>query len=80
MLVSLINSIGANGLPTYTLPYSWPSNIAQPGSQSFFQVTDIHYKDPYVQEWNLTIERDLGKGFGLRASYDGNQRLRSGNR
>jgi hypothetical protein len=66
------NSIGVNGVPTYTLPYSWPSNIAQPGSQSFFQVTDIHYKDPYVQEWNLTIERDLGKGFGLRASYDGN--------
>jgi hypothetical protein len=66
------NSIGANGVPTYQLPYSWPSNIAQPGSQSFFQVTDLHYKDPYVQEWNLTIERDLGANFGLRVSYDGN--------
>ncbi len=66
------NSIGANGTPTYSLPYSWPSNIAQPGSQSFFQVTDLHYKDPYVQEWNLTVERDLGKSFGLRVSYDGN--------
>ncbi len=66
------NSIQANGTPTYTLPYAWPSNIAQPGSQSFYQVTDIHYKDPYVQEWNLTIERDLGKGLGLRVSYDGN--------
>jgi hypothetical protein len=66
------NSIQANGMPTYTLPYAWPSNIAQPGSQSFYQVTDIHYKDPYVQEWNLTVERDLGKGLGLRVSYDGN--------
>jgi hypothetical protein len=66
------NSIGANGTPIFQLPYSWPSNIAQPGSQSFFQVTDLHYKDPYVQEWNLTIERDLGANFGLRLSYDGN--------
>jgi len=66
------NSIGANGVPTFQLPYSWPSNIAQPGSQSFFQVTDLHYKDPYVQEWNLTLERDLGANFGLRVSYDGN--------
>ncbi|HEX4809652.1 MAG TPA: carboxypeptidase-like regulatory domain-containing protein [Bryobacteraceae bacterium] len=66
------NSIGSNGVPTYSLPYSWPSNIAQPGSQSFYQATDLHYKDPYVQEWNLTLERDLGKGIGLRLSYDGN--------
>jgi hypothetical protein len=66
------NSIGPNGTPTYTLPYAWPSDIAQPGSYSFYQATDIHYKDPYVQEWNLTIERDLGYGVGLRVSYDGN--------
>jgi hypothetical protein len=66
------NSIGANGKPTYQLPYSWPSNIAVPDSQSFFQVTNLHYKDPYVQEWDLTLERDLGKSFGVRVSYDGN--------
>ncbi len=66
------NSFGTNGLPTYTLPYAWPSNLAQTGSISFYQATDIHYKDPYVQEWNLTLERDLGQGVGLRLSYDGN--------
>jgi hypothetical protein len=69
---TFINSFGGNGAPIYQLPYSWPSNIAQPGSQAYFQVTALHYKDPYVQEWNLTLERDLGAGFGLRASYDGN--------
>ena len=58
--------------PTYKLPYAWPSNIAQPGTQSFYQVTNLHYKDPYVQEWNVTLERDLGKGIGIRLSYDGN--------
>jgi hypothetical protein len=66
------NSFGANGQPVFQLPYSWPSNIAQPGSQAYFQATALHYKDPFVQEWNLTVERDLGAGFGLRLSYDGN--------
>ena len=35
---------------------AWPihlSNIAQPGTQSFYQVTDLHYKDPYVHGTNL---------------------------
>ena len=66
------NSIGRNGVPTFQLPYSWPSNIAQPDTQSLFQVTNIHYKDPYVQEWDLTLERDLGNSIGVRVSYDGN--------
>ncbi len=69
-----VNAQGAatGAKPQYTLPYAWPANIAQPGTQSFYQVTDLHYKDPYVQEWDLTVERDLGKGIGLRVSYDGN--------
>ncbi len=66
------NSLGANGTPQFKLPYSWPSNIAQPGSQAFYLATNTHYQDPYVQEWNLTLERDLGQNFGLRVSYDGN--------
>jgi hypothetical protein len=65
------NSIGGNGLPIYKAPYSFPSNIAQPGTYWYDLATDIHYKDPYVQEWDLTIERDLGQGFGLRVGYDG---------
>jgi Carboxypeptidase regulatory-like domain len=65
------NSIGSNGLPIYSLPYSFPSNISQPGTQFFDLASDLHYKDPYVQQWNVTLERDLGKGVGLRASYDG---------
>lgn len=66
------NSFGSNGAPVFTLPYAWPSNIAQPGTQSFYVATDLRYKDPYVQEWDITVERDLGANFGLRVSYDGN--------
>ena len=61
-----------NGKPQFQLPYSYPSNIAQPGSYYFDLASVINFKDPIVEEWNLTLERDLGKGIGMRASYDGN--------
>jgi len=69
---SFSNSIGSNGLPVFKAPYSFPSNIALPGTQWYDLATDIHYKDPDVDEWDLTLERDLGQGFGLRIGYDGN--------
>ena len=31
----------------------------------------IHYIDPSVQQWNLTVEQDLGHDIGLRMSYIG---------
>jgi hypothetical protein len=66
------NSLGASGAPVYSMPYSFPSDIAQPGTQFFDLASEIKYKDPIVEEWNLTLERELGKGVGIRASYDGN--------
>ena len=64
------NSV-SSGKFLYTFPYALPSNLAQPGSQVFDLAGDIHYKDPYVQQWNLTVERDLGFQTALRLSYDG---------
>lgn len=58
--------------PLYTFPNPYPSNIAQPGTQDFDLANAIHYKDPTVQEWDITVERELGAGIGLRVSYDGN--------
>ncbi len=69
---SFTNSVGDNGVPIFQAPYSFPSNISQPGTQYFDLASKIHYPDPTVQQWNVTLERDLGKGIGLRASYDGN--------
>jgi hypothetical protein len=77
-VANFTNSI-SGGKATYTFPYPYPSNLAQPGSQAFYQAFDAkHYKDPYVEEWDFTIEHDLGKGVGIRASYDGNHGAKLG--
>ena len=69
-VATFTNSI-SNGKAQYTFPYPFPSNLAQPGTQDFDLSYNLHYKDPYVQQWNFTFERDLGFQTGLRLSYDG---------
>ena len=64
------NSV-SNGKAALTFPYPFPADLAQPGSQAFQYSYSLHYKDPYVQQWNFTLERDLGFQTGLRVSYDG---------
>jgi hypothetical protein len=68
---SFYNQQIVNGKPTLTFPYPFPTKLAQVGTQYFQQAGDIHFKDPTVDQWNLTIERDLGFGTGLRLSYSG---------
>lgn len=41
------------------------------GTAGFYYAFPIHYKDPSVQEWNMTVEQDLGHNLGLRVSYTG---------
>ena len=41
------------------------------GSAGFYYAFPIHYTDPSVQQWNLTLEEDLGHGIGARLSYTG---------
>jgi hypothetical protein len=71
-VATFTNSI-RNGRATFTFPYPFPSNLAQPGTQDFDLSYALHYKDPYVQQWNFTIERDLGFQTGLRLSYEGSR-------
>ncbi|HWE53091.1 MAG TPA: carboxypeptidase-like regulatory domain-containing protein [Bryobacteraceae bacterium] len=70
-VAAFTNSV-SNGQFKYKFPYPFPSNLAQPGTQAFDLSSNFHYTDPYVQQWNLTLERDLGFQTGLRISYDGN--------
>jgi hypothetical protein len=71
-VASFTNTI-AGGKPTLSFPYPFPSNLAQPGSQVFDLSNVLHYRDPYVTQWNFTIERDLGFQTGIRLSYDGSR-------
>ena len=41
------------------------------GSAGFYYAFPVHYKDPSVQQWNLTFEQDFGHGVGMRLSYTG---------
>ena len=41
------------------------------GSAGFYYAFPIHYRDPSVQQWNLTVEQDLGHSIGMRLSYTG---------
>ncbi|MGA2571625.1 MAG: carboxypeptidase regulatory-like domain-containing protein [Terracidiphilus sp.] len=48
-----------------------PFNPAATGMGGFYYAFPIHYKDPTVQQWNLTFEQNLGASTGLRLSYSG---------
>jgi hypothetical protein len=65
------NSI-VNGKPQYTFPYPFPTPLAVPNSQVIGFLLFPHWQDPTIHEWDVTLEQDLGKGIGLRLSYDGN--------
>jgi hypothetical protein len=68
------NGYSNSGTPQIFFPAPFPSPIdqAEPGAASFFYAFPIHYKDPSVQQWNLTFERELGFGTAFRLSYIGN--------
>jgi hypothetical protein len=63
----------ADGI-TPLLSFPNPFNTAagsSTGTADFDYAFPIHYKDPSVQQWNLTFERDLGHSIGVRLSYTG---------
>lgn len=41
------------------------------GTAGFYYAYPIHYQDPTVQQWNLTLEQDFGHAIGMRLSYSG---------
>jgi hypothetical protein len=57
--------------PTPLLSFSNPFNSAATATGGFYYAYPIHYKDPSVQQWNLTVEQNIGLSNGLRLSYSG---------
>ena len=64
-----INSV-TNGVPLFSFPQPFLSSAVAPGGTQSVQGKNPQMKVPYTQQWNLTIERELGD-VGLRVSYVG---------
>ncbi len=60
-----------NGRPALSFPSPFGIATSAVGSLDFDYAVSPTYRDPTVQQWNLTVEQDLGFNTGLRASYAG---------
>jgi hypothetical protein len=41
------------------------------GQNDFGTANSTNWKDPYTQQWSLSVDRDFGSGYGGRISYIG---------
>ena len=63
--------------PLFTFPKITPStgiaapDFTQTPGTVFYSAVDTNWHDPYSLQTSLSIDRDLGRGFGLRLSYVG---------
>ncbi len=77
------NNISPTGAPIF----QWP-NVTTGGSgiistdgygTSYFGTANsINYKNPYMEQWNFSIDRNLGFSTGLRVSYIGSHSVQLG--
>jgi hypothetical protein len=59
--------------------FRWPQvktggsgiDVSPYGTAYFGTANQIDFKDPYSEQWNLSIDRDLGHNTGVRVSYIG---------
>lgn len=65
---SFTNSI-TGGVPAFQFPNAFPPGFGAIGAQSFSAI-DPRLRNPYIQQWNLTVEQEI-LGMGIRASYIG---------
>ena len=63
---------GVTPLLDFTNPFNTSAGSAY-GTAGFYYAFPIHYKEPTVQQWNLTFEQDFGHSIGMRLSYTGSR-------
>jgi len=60
---------GVTPLLSFAAPIYSTSAGSAAGTAGFYYAFPIHYHDPNVQQWNLTLEQDFGHSVGARFSY-----------
>jgi hypothetical protein len=66
------NSLTADGMPLIQFPKTAPPTVGvQYGGGGLDQGVDPNDRDPQANQWNLTVERQLGGSDSLRVSYVG---------
>jgi hypothetical protein len=67
---------------THTVGYQWPNIYAGAGNggcrtcfgQDYFGTANsTNWKDPYTEQWSLSIDRAFGSGYAARISYIGSE-------
>ena len=66
-----VQSDGVTPLLDFTNPFNTTAAGSAYGTAGFYYAFPIHYRDPIVQQWNLTFEQELGRNIGMRLSYAG---------
>jgi hypothetical protein len=65
---TFVNTI-TDGAPRFQFPNAFPAGFGAIGAQSFNAI-DPRLRNPYIQQWSLTLEHEL-LDMGLRVSYVG---------
>jgi hypothetical protein len=72
------NNALVNGAPQFGFPNPFGQGIGTVtavGNADFRRGNEFHVRDPYAQQWNFTIERDLGWNTGMRVTYTGSHTI-----
>jgi len=71
--VPKLSSAPTVAVPTFGIPTTFSANAANVGvPNNAGYAIDPHLKPPYVEQWNLTIQRDLGQSTSISVAYVGN--------
>jgi hypothetical protein len=63
---------------THAIGFAWPNLYANSanttpttnyGQDYFGTANSTNWKDPYTEQWSLSVDRDLGAGYAARVSY-----------
>ena len=62
---------GQTGAPVLAFPSPFSLGTSSAGTLQFNYAITPNYRDPIVNQWNLTVEQDIGFNTGLRFTYAG---------